>query len=69
MPVLGQTVSFQLGILSRALEVSLKFLISGSFIGSGCIIKQGIKIGEKVVVSAGEKIMNDIPSNTIYKNL
>jgi len=41
----------------------------GSFIGSGCIIKQGVNIGERVIVSAGEKIMNDIPSNTIYKNL
>ena len=41
---------------------------SGSFIGSGCIIKQGVIIGEKVVVSAGEKVMNDLPSNTIYKN-
>ena len=37
------------------------------FIGSGCIIKQGIKIGQRVIVSAGEKVMKDIPSNTIYK--
>ena len=31
-------------------------------------IKEGIKIGSKVIISAGQIVMSDIPSNSIFKN-
>ena len=38
---------------------------SNVFIGYGCIILPGVKIGNKVVVGAGTVVSKDIPDNTV----
>ena len=40
---------------------------NGTFIGSGSIIKEGVKIGSNCIIGMGQKIMNNIEDNTIYK--
>ncbi len=40
-----------------------------SFIGSGCVVKEGVTIGDNVLVSAGQIVMEDLSSNTLYKKI
>ena len=35
------------------------FIGRGSFIGSGAVVKEGISIGEKVVIAAGQTVLRD----------
>jgi acetyltransferase-like isoleucine patch superfamily enzyme len=41
------------------------YIGNNCFIGIGCIILPGIKIGDEVIIGAGSVVTRDIPSNTI----
>ena len=43
--------------------------VKGSFVGSGAVIKEGIKIGENVIIGAGQIILQDLSNGTVVKNV
>lgn len=58
---MGNTVHIAPGVvLAGTVEVD-----NFSFIGANSVVKQGVKIGEKVIVGAGSVILRDIPDGKI----
>lgn len=41
------------------------FISDDVWIGAGCIINPGVKIGERAVIGSGSVVVHDIPSNVI----
>lgn len=40
-----------------------------TFFGSNAMAKENIEIGSDVIIGAGERVMSNIPTNTVLKNL
>ena len=38
-----------------------------TFIGSGVVVKEGISIGDDVVVAAGQTVLRDVPNGALVK--
>lgn len=41
------------------------FISSNVWIGAGCVINPGVKIGEKTIIGSGSVVVHDIPANVI----
>ena len=39
-----------------------------SFVGSGSVVREGIKIGTRSFVAGGSRVMRDLLPNSNYKN-
>ena len=37
------------------------------FVGSGVIIREGVKIGDRSIIASGQVVMNDLPPKTFLK--
>ena len=38
-----------------------------SFVGSGAVVREGVRIGARSLVAGGARVIRDLPENSIYK--